>query len=136
MSPILRNIIAVVAGWGVGSMVMMSLIKVGHRTYPIEGIDPDNIDMEVLAAAMQNLGAEYFIFPFLAHAAGALVGATVAAIIAKQNKKRAALIVGGIFLLGGIAMSFMIPAPIWFVLLDNIVAYIPMAFIGNAQHLE
>ena len=72
-----------------------------------------------------------FIFPFLGHAVGTLVGAVIAAVIASNKKMRMALIVGVLFLLGGIAVNIMIPGPIWFTATDIIVAYIPMAFLGG-----
>ena len=37
----------------------------------------------------------------------------------------------GIFhLLGGIAAAVMIPAPLWFIVVDLVLAYIPMAWLG------
>ena len=42
-----------------------------------------------------------------------------------------AYVIGGISLLAGIAMCFMIPAPAWFITLDLVVAYIPMAWLGG-----
>ena len=129
MNPIVRNILAVIAGWLAGGIVNMGLIALGSSVYPIEGIDPN--DMEALAAVMPTLEAKYFIFPFLAHALGALVGAMIAGLIAATHKMKFALGVGVLFLLGGIAAVFMIPAPAWFVAVDLILAYIPMAWIGG-----
>ena len=40
------------------------------------------------------------------------------------------MIVGVVFLAGGIAATFMIPAPTWFMVLDVVVAYLPMAYLG------
>jgi hypothetical protein len=136
MNPILRNILAVIAGWIGGSVVNMVLIQIGYSMYPIEGIDPN--DMEALAEIMPTLGKEHFIFPFLAHALGTLVGATIAAMIAVGQKMKVALIIGAIFLLGGIAVSFMLPGPTWFTAVDLILAYLPMAWFGGkfAERLE
>jgi len=83
---ILRNILAVILGWLVGSALNMGLIQVGHNIYPIEGLNPN--DMEALAEIMPTLGNEYYIFPFLAHALGALVGAFIAAAIAKTGRMK------------------------------------------------
>lgn len=129
MNPILKNILAVIAGWIGGSAVNMALIQVGYSLYPLEGIDPN--DMDALAELMPTLGAEHFIFPFLAHALGTLVGAAIAAMIASTHKMRMALIVGVIFLLGGIAVNYMLPGPTWFAALDILLAYIPMAWLGG-----
>jgi hypothetical protein len=35
-----------------------------------------------------------------------------------------------VFLCGGVAASFMIPAPAWFITLDLLAAYLPMAWLG------
>ena len=120
MNPIIRNILAVIAGWLVGSIVNMGLIQTGHALMPIEGVDPN--DMDALIAAMPTLSAEFFIFPFLAHALGTLVGAAVSGLIAANNKMRFAMGIGGLFLLGGIAVNIMLPGPMWFAVLDILVA--------------
>lgn len=129
MHPILRNVLAVLLGWFGGSVINMGLIQVGHSIFPIENLDPNN--MEQLAEIMPTLSAEYFLFPFLAHAVGTFVGAALAAIIAANNKMKFAYAIGGLFLLGGIAVNIMIPGPMWFTALDILVAYIPMAYIGG-----
>ena len=129
MNPILRNVLAVVAGWVVGSIVNMGLITMGHNVLPISGIDPN--DMEALAQIMPTLEPKYFVFPFLAHALGTLVGALIAGIIAMGNKMKLALVVGFLFLLGGIAVNYMLPGPTWFAVTDIVLAYIPMAWIGG-----
>ena len=130
MNPVLRNILAVIAGFIIGSIVNSGLVMLGHYIFPIEGIDSSH-DAEALKRIMPTLGAEYFIFPFLAHALGTLAGAYAAAMIAFHHKMKMALVVGILFLLGGIAAVFMIPAPTWFVLLDLLMAYLPMAWLGG-----
>jgi len=129
MKPLFRNIIAVIAGWLIGSAVNMGFITLGHKIYPIEGLDPN--DMEAFAQVMPTLEAQYFIFPFLAHALGTLVGAIIAALIVANHKMKFALAIGVLFLLGGIAVNIMLPGPLWFTVLDVVAAYIPMAFIGG-----
>ena len=129
MNPILRNVLAVVAGWFGGSIINMFLVQIGHMIFPIEGIDQN--DMDALAEIMPTLGFKYFIFPFLAHALGTLAGATIAGFIATKHKIKIALGVGVLFLLGGIMVNYMLPGPTWFTILDIIFAYIPMAWIGG-----
>jgi hypothetical protein len=60
-----------------------------------------------------------------------MAGALIAGSIAANHKMKFALSIGGLFLLGGIIVSFMIPAPVWFTATDIIIAYIPMAWIGG-----
>jgi hypothetical protein len=44
---------------------------------------------------------------------------------------RAALVVGGFFLIGGIASVFLLPAPLWFSVVDLLLAYLPTAWLGQ-----
>ena len=134
MKTVIRNILAVIAGFLGGSLINMGLIQTGHSLFPVEGVSPD--DMEGLAAAIPTLGFEYFIFPFLAHALGTLTGAFTVGYIAVSHKMKFALGVGALFLLGGITASFMLPAPTWFVVADIALAYIPMAWIGGKVALK
>lgn len=129
MNPIIRNILALVAGWLTGSIINMGLIQTGHTLIPIEGVDPR--DMEALAAVMPTLDFKYFIFPFLAHALGTLAGAIVAGLLAVTHKMKFSLGIGVLFLIGGIMVNYMLPGPTWFAIADIVLAYIPMAWIGG-----
>ncbi len=129
MNRIIRNILAVIGGWIGGSIINMGLVKTGHMVFPIEGVDPS--DMEAMAAIMPTLEFEYFIFPFLAHSIGTLVGAAVAGLIAVNHKMKFSLAIGGLFLLGGIMVNYMLPGPLWFSVTDILIAYIPMAWMGG-----
>jgi hypothetical protein len=106
----------------------MGLVTLGHTVFPIPGIDPN--DMEALAAVMPTLPFKFMIFPFLAHALGTLVGAVIATKIAANHPLKFALAIGGLFFIGGVMVSFMIPAPLWFTIADLGIAYIPMAWLG------
>lgn len=130
MNPVLRNIIAVIAGIILGMIVNMGIIMIsGSIIPPPEGVDPSN--MESLKANMHLFSPRHFIFPFLAHSLGTFVGALVAAKIAANHKFRFALAIGIFFLLGGIASVFMLPSPLWFTILDLGIAYIPVAIIAG-----
>jgi hypothetical protein len=130
MNPIVRNILAVIVGVVVCGMLNMGIISVSGLVIP----PPAGAIMttpEGIAAAMPLLQPKHFVMPFLAHALGSLIGALVAALIAASHKMTFALVIGFVHLLGGIAASFMIPAPVWFIVLDLVVAYIPMAYLGG-----
>ena len=129
MHPILRNILAIIMGWLGGSAVNMGFITLGHKILPIPNIDPN--DMVAMADAMPTLEAKYFIFPFLAHALGTLVGAIIAYKIAATHKMKFALGIGCFFLVGGIVINMMLKGPMWFTIVDIALAYIPMAWIGG-----
>lgn len=130
MNPILQNILAVVAGIVVGSGVNMGLLQVGMDIIPPpEGID--FMDPESIKANMHLFETKHFITPFLAHALGTLLGAFIAARIAATQKMTFAMVIGGFFLLGGIANVMMLPAPLWFNVVDLGLAYFPMAWLGG-----
>lgn len=129
MHPIIRNILAIAAGIILGMIVNYGLVMIGYSVFPLEGLDPN--DMESFEAAAVNMKMHHFIFPFLAHALGTLAGAYVAARFAANRKTVCALIIGVFFLFGGIAAARMIPAPTWFVVADIALAYIPMAWLGG-----
>ena len=129
MNPIVKNILAVVAGLIIGSVVNMLIIMVsGSIIPPPEG--GDITTMEGLKATMHLFEPQNFIFPFLAHALGTLVGAFVAAKIAAFKKMLMALIVGLFFLIGGTINIVLLGGPMWFTALDIIVEYMPMAYLG------
>jgi hypothetical protein len=129
MPKILRNTLAILFGLAIGSSVNMALITLSPSLIPSPaGVDINNA--ESLAKSMHLFEARHFLMPFLAHALGTLVGAFVAYWVAASYKAQMAYIIGVIFLCGGVAASFMIPAPTWFVALDLLVAYIPMAWLG------
>ena len=73
---------------------------------------------------------KHFLFPFLAHALGTLVGAFVAAKISPNYGLQLAIGVGLLFLAGGITNIYLLPSPLWFTIVDLAVAYIPMAYFG------
>ncbi|MCC6372781.1 MAG: hypothetical protein IT236_17385 [Bacteroidia bacterium] len=129
MNPIVRNILAVVVGLISGGIVNMSLITVsGSIIPPPEGADFSTT--EGLLASADLMEPKHFIMPFLAHALGTLLGAFLAALIAANRKLIFAMVIGVVTLIGGIGAVMMIPAPMWFNVLDLTMAYIPMAFIG------
>lgn len=129
MTPVLKNVLAVIAGFIIGSSVNMGLIMYGPAIIP----PPEGVDMttpEGLQAGAHLLTAKHYIMPFLAHALGTLAGAFFAARIAATRKSVFAMVIGFIFLMGGIAAAKMIPAPTWFIATDLLLAYIPMAWLG------
>ena len=129
MTNILRNVLAVIAGLFIGGAVNMALITISPSLIaPPAGVDVTNA--ESLASAMHLFEPRHFIMPFLAHALGTLVGALIAYLIAASHKARIAYVIGIVFLCGGVAASFMIPAPVWFIALDLLLAYLPMAWLA------
>lgn len=95
---------------------------------PPAGVDVSNA--ESLSNAMHMFQPRHFIMPFLAHAVGTLAGALATFLIAVTHRAQLAYGIGAVFLCGGVAASFMIPAPAWFIALDLLAAYLPMAWLA------
>lgn len=130
MHPILRNILAVIAGIILGGILNTIIVGISGSLIPLpEGVNPN--DMESMKANMHLYEVKHFLFPFLAHALGSLLAGFVAAKLAVSNHIKLAFFAGGFFIIGGIMMAQMLPAPIWFEALDIVVAYFPMGFLGG-----
>lgn len=112
-------------------MLNGALINVSNQIIP----PPVGFDLttgEGLQAAMPLMGPEHFLFPFLAHALGTLLSALLITRFLKSQQVLFSMMAGILFLLAGVSMVIMLPeTPIWFVLVDLIGAYIPMAYLGN-----
>ena len=122
MKQTLKNIAIVILGIIIGMIVNIGLIILGGIIFSApENFEPMNA---------MNWDLKYFIFPFLAHSIGTLSGALIVSKLSNKSSIILPLIVGLYFLLGGIYMITILPAPMWFVLLDVILGYIPMALLG------
>jgi hypothetical protein len=130
MKPVVKNILAFVAGAVLGSVVNMTIIMLSSFVIP----PPSGADVttaEGLKASMHLFEPRHFIMPFLAHALGTFAGAFIVASIAATHKMKLALGIGVLFLIGGIANVMMLPSPLLFSVIDLAVAYIPMAYVGG-----
>ena len=130
MNSTLRNILAVILGLVIGSIVNGAIIQIsGSIIPPPEGADLKT--MEGLKASMHLFTPINFLMPWLAHALGTFVGALVAALIAANNKMKFAIAIGCVFLIGGMMAVYMLPAPMWFNIVDLALAYIPMGWLAG-----
>ena len=122
MKTIIKNILVLLGGCVFGSVVNMGLIIAGNQLIPVaNGMNP-------MDATMWEI--KYFIFPFFAHAIGTLSGAFIVAKYTVSYHMILAICIGIFFLLGGISMVFIMPAPVWFIVADLSLAYIPMGWYG------
>ena len=128
MKTVLRNVLAFVLGIIVASILNMALVTLGPLVFP----PPAGVNMSdatSLSSSVHLLEPRHFVFPFLAHALGTFAGAAIAYLVA-SHRSVMAWVVGVFFLLGGIAACFMIRAPMWFVVVDLLFAYLPPAWLG------
>ncbi len=101
---ILRNSLAIVVGFITGSLVNMALVTLGPMVIPVPpGVDVT--DPAKLAATIHLLEPRHYLFPFLAHALGTLVGALLTYLLAASHQALFARIIGALFLAGGIVAS-------------------------------
>ena len=122
MNSIIKNILALIGGGLVGMVVNMGIIITGNQLIPFsENINPMNA---------MNWEIKFFIFPFIAHAIGTLSGAFIAAKFSASYHMLFAICIGIFFLSGGISMVFILPSPIWFIVIDLVFAYLPMGWLG------
>lgn len=130
MPTLLRNVLAVLLGIATGAVVNSVIVVVGPSLIP----PPAGVNMHLAESINQSMHLfepRHFLMPFLAHAVGTLAGALVAYLIAGSYKARMAYAIGAVFLCGGVAASFMIAAPAWFIAVDLIAAYLPMAWLAT-----
>ena len=122
MIKILKNIVIIIVGIIIGMIINIGIIVLGGMIFPVsDSFNPMNA---------LNWDFKYFIFPFLAHSIGTFTGVLIASKLSKRDSIMIPAIVGLYFLLGGIYMVTILPAPTWFVLLDITLCYIPMSLLG------
>ena len=126
---ILKHVIIWFASILVGAISNSFLLQLGLTLIP-PPIGANFNTPEGLAASMPLLDPEHFIAPFAAHALGTLVSAILLTWLLKSTSKNPALIAGLIFFAGGLYMILILPAPLWFNLLDLTLAYFPMGLLG------
>jgi hypothetical protein len=130
MNPILKNILAVIAGVVLGGLVNTGIVMLGPVIIP-PPTGADVTTMEGLKASMHLFQPKNFVMPFLAHAIGTFVGALVTSALATRRKMWFALGVGAWFLLGGIINVLLLPSPAWFTIVDLVGAYLPMGYVAG-----
>ncbi len=113
MHPVVRSILAVLAGV-LAAFVVIGLVQaIGVRVYPPPpGLDPR--DTETFKAAVAQMPRGALLFVLLAYAAGSVAGGWVAARFIPRAKLMHGMIVGAFLLGAGVVNMSMIPHPGWF----------------------
>lgn len=129
MNKFVRNALAVLVGLVGGSIINMLIVNYGGVIIPTpEGFDFST--MEGLKEGMQQMQPKHFLMPFLAHALGTFVGASICVTIAKSSRRNLAMLIALGFFTGGFINVMMLPSPLWFSVVDLSLAYFPMAFLA------
>jgi hypothetical protein len=126
---IFRNILAVILGAIVGSTVNLAIIAIGPALIP-NPVGFDNSTTDNFVRTVHLLQPVNYIVPFAAHALGTLAGSLVAMFVAASHRIIIAGIIGVLFLTGGIIVTFIAPIPVWVIIVDLLLAYIPWAYLG------
>lgn len=126
----MKNVLATIVGIIIASVtVHVFEAVIGHNlfTFP-EGAKLD--DMEWLKNNMDKIPIGSKIFVIVGHFLGIIVGMFVAAKISKVSMVPS-YITGGLMLLATLAISFMLPKELWFLLADCGLAIVAF-FIGKS----
>ena len=113
MNPVIRSILAVVAGM-LSAFVVIALVQmIGVRIYPpAHPIDPTNI--ESMKAVMAQIPLAALLFVLLSYTAGSVVGGWVAARFAPKDRMMHAMFVAALLFGAGLMNLMTIPHPAWF----------------------
>jgi hypothetical protein len=124
----IRCVIALLGGMVAGSVFNMAVVMLSWAIYPPPA-GADMSDPATMGSYVQSLPLPAFLLILVAHAGGAFVGGLIAALIARRYPLVLGAIVGGFFLIGGVINALSIPAPLWFVVIDQ-ASYLPCGMIG------
>jgi hypothetical protein len=120
--------------WVVLSLVFGSLINgLIINIAPLIIKYPAGVSFATEASTIQSmklLEPIHLMIPFLAHAIGTFISTFLMSIYIKKPYLKIAFIISLLYLVAGIYMVFLIPAPLWFDILDLTLAYIPMGYLG------
>ena len=125
----LRKILAVITGIIIGGTLNFLILLAFARIIPYP-LGVKISDTEAIKASLHLFQPKHFLAPFLAHALGTFIGAWVAVKITIDSPYRAALIIGLFFFFAGVTNAYEIGAPLWFIVVDLVGAYLPMAYLA------
>jgi hypothetical protein len=130
MTPLIRSILAVVAGLVAANLIMLAVTSVNSVLHPeivkaVESNDPEALQTAI--AAPGSIGA--LLIVLAAWVLGSLAGGFVGARISQRAAVVHGLIVGGLFMAGGIANNLAYPPPLWFWVATGF-AFLPAAYAG------
>lgn len=112
----MRGVVAVLVAMVLGFLIITGIEWVSHGIYP----PPTGIDLtrpDVLATLMLNAPVGALLFIALAHFLAALAG-NLTALAINHRKRLPAYIFSGLLIGGTAANLWMIPHPVWFMVVD------------------
>ncbi|CAM3578144.1 hypothetical protein POKO110462_10250 [Pontibacter korlensis] len=126
MSPLIRNLLAVLAGIIIGSILNMGIIQIsGLLIFLPEGADVTTT--EGLKAPHAFAGSQAFCFSV----SGARWRNFCRSMDRLSSQNEICHQYRPFFLAGGIASCIMLPSPVWYNMVDLAGAYIPVAYMAG-----
>lgn len=125
----LKNTLAVVTGFLASFAIIIVIEGIGAVIYP----QPPGFDMndpEALKAFAAGAPSVVYVLLVLSYAIGAVVGGMIAAAMAVNKKMTKSITLGGILMGLGAYNLFMIPHPIWTIVISLFV-FIPCSYLGG-----
>lgn len=125
-----RSIIGVIIGLAAAMAVVFIVQMIGHLVYP----PPADLTMdhpETIRKYLETAPLGALLFVLLAWVAGAMLGAWLAATIARRKPITHGMIIGGIILAMCVVMFVKIPHPAWFMIAGVLV--VPLAAYNGAS---
>ncbi len=123
-----KKILFTIIGLVVASAVVYVVEFLGHQVYaPPEGISIENSDL-FKDYILNEMPIGAMLFVVLAHFSGTIAGSFVTAKLNK-DKPYTGMFVGAILMIFGIILAFLLPHPLWMMILD-IALYLPAAWLG------
>ena len=130
----MKNALAVVAGLLAAFVVFTAIEGLSSIIHPPPpGLNMKNPEMMKEYIATLPLSAKIMVLA--AYVIGSLVAGVVVAKVSKSSDKKLPIITGSILTVAAIANLFMIPAPIWFVVI-NLLIYIPFVLLGHSKIIK
>ncbi|HAB36110.1 MAG TPA: hypothetical protein DCE58_05855 [Cryomorphaceae bacterium] len=125
MKPLVLTLLAAILGMALNGY----LIAYSHL-FVAPPVGADLTTEEGLLAAMPLMEPKHYAMPFLAHALGTLLSAFLVSWWVRPATLQRSMLLGFVFLAGGLYMVRILPSPMWFNILDLGLAYLPMAYLG------
>jgi hypothetical protein len=112
MNPVVRGVLAVIAGMLVALVLIVVVQVIGTRVYPPPPMNRASI--ESIKAAIAQVPLVSLLFVLLSYTAGSVAGGWVVARFAPRDKMVHAMTLAGLLFCLGIVNLTSLPHPTWF----------------------
>lgn len=125
MNPVLRRVLAILAGVVAGGLLIAGVEMLGHSLFAGGSPMPDASDPAAVRAYAEGMSFAALASLLVAWCAGAYGGSLIAIRIAGGNERLMTLVVGGFVLFATVMNFFQFPHPTW--LMVSALVLIPVA---------